>query len=341
MSTLALIALGSNLGDRKATLDAALAALATTPGVTLRASSRHHETAPVGGPGGQGPFLNAAAALETTLDPFALHGRLRQIEADAGRERRVRWGERTLDLDLLIHGTAFLQTDELTLPHPRMGFRRFVLAPLAEIAPGITHTPSGRSIAELLALLDRRPSYVALAGPPNPMKSAILELIGSKLSATRLRQEDLESHPLTPLKSWTDRAAGFEAAARRLDVDFWKGRDGHQWLISDFCLATDYGGSRHAVPLVLYLAAMPDRRAQAEASGESSEAAWSESTSRRERLRKLFGRVLTPTLGAVIDPAMTIGPAPWSADHPLLWPESDEPSRIADEILAACAATRA
>src|SRR5262245_60612790 len=93
MSTLALIGLGSNLGDRKTILDTALATLAATPGVTLRAASRYHETAPVGGPSGQGAFLNAAASLETTLDPFALHARLRRIEAEAGRVRHVRWGE--------------------------------------------------------------------------------------------------------------------------------------------------------------------------------------------------------------------------------------------------------
>src|SRR4051812_23839330 len=100
MGTLALIGLGSNLGDRKAQLDAAVAALAETPGVQVRAVSPYHETAPVGGPSGQGAFLNAAAALETTLDPHALHCILRGIEQRAGRVRDVRWDARTLDLDL-------------------------------------------------------------------------------------------------------------------------------------------------------------------------------------------------------------------------------------------------
>src|SRR5262245_60139162 len=84
MSVQALIALGSNLGDRKALLDGAIAALAETPGILVRAASAYHETAPIGGPAGQGAFLNAAAALETTLDPHELHARLREVENQSG-----------------------------------------------------------------------------------------------------------------------------------------------------------------------------------------------------------------------------------------------------------------
>src|SRR4051794_2403286 len=104
MPVLSLVGLGSNLGERAARLDAAVAALAATPGVVVRARSQDHETEPIGGPAGQGPFLNAAVALETTLGPRDLHRRLRTIEAEAGRVRAVRWGERTLDLDLLLFG---------------------------------------------------------------------------------------------------------------------------------------------------------------------------------------------------------------------------------------------
>src|SRR5260370_1223341 len=98
MSTLALIGLGSNLGDRKAHLDQAIAALIEIPGVMVRAVSSFRETPPVGGPGGQGAFLNAAAALETNLEPQSLLDSLHAIEDQAGRARDVRWGERTLDL---------------------------------------------------------------------------------------------------------------------------------------------------------------------------------------------------------------------------------------------------
>src|SRR5436305_446460 len=104
MATPAWIGLGSNLGDRRGILDGALDALAENPGVAVQSVSTYHETRPVGGPPGQGPFLNAVAHLVTTLDPHELLGVLRSIEDQAGRTRAVRWGERTLDLDLLFFG---------------------------------------------------------------------------------------------------------------------------------------------------------------------------------------------------------------------------------------------
>jgi 2-amino-4-hydroxy-6-hydroxymethyldihydropteridine diphosphokinase len=151
MGTLALIGLGSNLGDRKAQLDDAVAALAEARGVVLRSVSRYHETAPVGGPEGQGDYLNAAAVVETTLEPLELLHVLQEIEHRAGRVRAVRWGPRTLDLDLLLFGDEVIATTELQVPHPRMAERLFVLAPLAEIAPEAVDPVTARTIAELLA----------------------------------------------------------------------------------------------------------------------------------------------------------------------------------------------
>src|SRR4051812_1344154 len=104
MGTLAYISLGSNLGDRKTQLESALMALAASPDALGRAASSFPATPPVGGPGGQGAFLNAAAALETSLDPTDLLSLLQSIEQRAGRIRTVRWGERPLDLDLLLYG---------------------------------------------------------------------------------------------------------------------------------------------------------------------------------------------------------------------------------------------
>src|SRR4051812_3969814 len=176
MGTLALIGLGSNLGDRKALLDAGIAAMGEMPGSTLRAVSSFHETKPVGGPGGQGAFLNAAAAVETSLDPFDLLRCLQAIEKQSGRVRSVRWGERTLDLDLLLFGDRVIESFPivnrvfgghsvtLQVPHPRMALRRFVLAPLAEIAPSEVDPLTRRSVADLLANLDRRPSHVTIHG---------------------------------------------------------------------------------------------------------------------------------------------------------------------------------
>lgn len=132
----AYVALGSNLGDRAGHLAAGLSALATLPGTCVLAISATFETAPVG-PAGQQNYFNAAAALATSLAPRDLLEHLLAIEQAQGRVRRERWGPRTLDLDLLLHGDAVLDDPHLTLPHPRMLERAFVLAPLADIAPAL------------------------------------------------------------------------------------------------------------------------------------------------------------------------------------------------------------
>ena len=139
----AFVALGSNLGDRSGHLAHALSALAELPSTTLVASSAVRETDPVGPPG-QGPYLNAVAELRTALAPRALLAALLAIELARGRDRsrEVRFGPRTLDLDLLCWGTAVpggdrLDAPGLTVPHPRMHERSFVLEPLAELAPAI------------------------------------------------------------------------------------------------------------------------------------------------------------------------------------------------------------
>jgi 2-amino-4-hydroxy-6-hydroxymethyldihydropteridine diphosphokinase len=155
MSTQAFIALGSNLGDRKANLDGAMAALRETPGITVQAVSSYHQTKPVGGPSGQGAYLNAAAALETTLDPLTLLHRLQEIEQRLRRVRTERWGPRTLDMDLLLYDDLAVETPELTIPHPRMAVRRFVLEPLAEIASAAVCPVTGKTVAEMLGHLDQ------------------------------------------------------------------------------------------------------------------------------------------------------------------------------------------
>lgn len=148
----AAVALGSNLGDRAATIALAVARLQALDGVRVAALSTIRETEPIGGPP-QGRYLNGVALLETGLAAERLLAALLTIEQEFGRVRRVRNGPRTLDLDLLFHDATQLATPELTLPHPRLHERRFVLEPLCDVAPDWIHPRLGRSARELLAEL--------------------------------------------------------------------------------------------------------------------------------------------------------------------------------------------
>lgn len=151
--TSAFIGLGSNLGDREASLRRALAALAAEPDVELVAVSAFRETDPVGY-ADQPRFLNAAAEIETTLSPRELLERLLEIERSLGRTRAgPRFGPRTIDLDLLVHGDEIVDEPGLAVPHARLHERRFALEPLAELAPGLV-VPGRGSVDELLSWLD-------------------------------------------------------------------------------------------------------------------------------------------------------------------------------------------
>ena len=144
------IALGSNLGDREGYLRAAAAALA--PEVTDLRLSSFHDTAPVG-VGPQPTFLNAAAVGETALSAQRLLARLLEIERELGRTRPYPGAPRTLDLDLILYDNAIIDEPDLVVPHPRFRERRFVLAPLAELAADWPDPVTGRSVHELLLAL--------------------------------------------------------------------------------------------------------------------------------------------------------------------------------------------
>lgn len=156
-STRCLIALGSNLGDRLDNLRAGVARIDEADGIDVVAVSPLYETAPVGGPDGQGPYLNAALAADTTLTAADLLALLHRIEAGRERERVVHWGPRTLDLDLLVHGDLVSDSPALEVPHPRMHERRFVMVPVCDIAPDLTHPRLERTMRDLLAVLPVEP----------------------------------------------------------------------------------------------------------------------------------------------------------------------------------------
>jgi 2-amino-4-hydroxy-6-hydroxymethyldihydropteridine diphosphokinase len=321
MGTLALIGLGSNLGDRKAILDGAVAQLRQTPELIVRSVSTYHATEPVGGPAGQRPFLNAAAVLETTIDPLALLHRLQEIEAGAGRVRTVRWGERTLDLDLLLFGDQIIDTPELSVPHPRLAVRRFVLLPLEEIAPDARDPLTGRSISELRGNLDRRPSYLALEGWwSEPEKREALERLVAELHTGCSSQRDLEELAPRCLSEASQKPFGL----LEVTLGFLASRDsslfGDQWIVTDFTVAD----------LVSAATARWGPPSSAEAGSLVS------------RLETQELKLIEPTF--IVSGKRPDGDWPELAgllrSTPRLKLESESPDEQVSEILTACTATR-
>ena len=147
------IALGSNLGDRRAYIDAAAEALGGHEDCRLLKVSGLIETKPYGGVA-QGDFLNGCLELETLLPPLELLDLLHEIEDAAKREREIRWGPRTLDLDIIFYDDFVLDLPELQIPHADLHRRDFVLQPLAELAPGFRHPILGKTVSELLEGLE-------------------------------------------------------------------------------------------------------------------------------------------------------------------------------------------
>ena len=144
------IGVGSNEGDRLASISQAVAALASLSGVRVMQMALISETEPVGGPP-QGLYLNTVVELETSLSPSDLLGQLKTIEGQLGRQPAAqRWAPRPIDLDVLLYDDLVLEDPTLTIPHPRMHERRFVLEPLAHLAPEMIHPILKRPIRELL-----------------------------------------------------------------------------------------------------------------------------------------------------------------------------------------------
>jgi len=174
----AYLALGSNLGDRLAWMKHAVQLLGADPAVCILQVSSLYETSPVGGPPGQGPYLNAVLAVSTTLPPRALLQLGHQIEDRLGRTRSVPDGPRTIDVDLLLYGDETSDESDLLLPHPRMHERRFVLVPLCEIAPDAIHPRTGVAVHDMVV-------PAGAAQSVHPIRSPDWVLPGADPGATR------------------------------------------------------------------------------------------------------------------------------------------------------------
>jgi 2-amino-4-hydroxy-6-hydroxymethyldihydropteridine diphosphokinase len=232
-----LIALGANLGDRAATLEAALALIAEDSQSRLIARSGFYETAAVGGPAGQQAFLNAAARIETSRDCAATWELLSSVERRLGRVRDVRWGPRTIDLDLLLYGSLVLKSADLEVPHPRMAFRRFVLAPAAEVAAEMVHPTIGWTMRQLLAHLDTRPNYAAIAGPIGAGKSRLASHLAANMGWRPLGEPivdaRLKAYYGDPRSTaWATEQGILQERTKLLAANAWPAPE--QWTASDF-----------------------------------------------------------------------------------------------------------
>jgi 2-amino-4-hydroxy-6-hydroxymethyldihydropteridine diphosphokinase len=332
-----LIGLGSNLGDRRQALDGAVERLRQQAHIRLTGQSRWHETAPVGGPPGQGAFLNGAALLETSLGAEALLALLQRIEAELGRRRRRRWGPRRLDLDLLLYDDLVLETPALTLPHPRMAWRRFVLEPAAEVAPAMLHPTTGWTIARLLDHLNTAVPYVAIAGPIAVGKTRLAEELAQKTSVYWIAEEvaprRLKTFYADPSSNaWAVELEFLNERARLLAADLPRWSEAGRLWVSDFWFPQGLAYAGVWLPpvrlgvvepkLTVLLDAPPERLAgRVRRRGRQGEDRLTQQ--RLERIRR-----------AILREANRPG------QGPLLRLAEDDPERILTEVLAAAEAMK-
>jgi len=182
----ALIGLGANLGDRLATLEAALEQIRQTSGIELFRVSPWLETEPAGGPPNQTPFLNGVAWLKTQLSPQELLTRLHAIEQELGRERLEPWGPRTLDLDLLLYDELVQNTAELQIPHRWLPFRSFVLDPAVVIAPDWIHPILQKNIYDLRVQLRSIPYWFVIDGASAELRQSLARDLAERFAGFQI-----------------------------------------------------------------------------------------------------------------------------------------------------------
>lgn len=233
-----LIGLGSNEGDRRAILEAAVARLRQTPSVSVAAVSTLCETLPVGGSPGQPAYLNGALRAKTSLGPHELLACLQQIEHDLGRRRTERWGPRTIDLDLLLYDDLVLDSPSLVVPHPRMAWRRFVLEPAREVAGFMVHPVIGWTVDRLLEHLSATRPYVAIAGPIAAGKTRLAERLSAAIPARMIAEQpdwrQLDAFYANPAGHGLQVELGFLHQRRQLLAADDVGWSVAGWSVSDF-----------------------------------------------------------------------------------------------------------
>ena len=291
-----LVALGSNLGDRASLIARSVHMLRAQAADDAPRLSPLHETSPLGGAAGQAPYLNAAVSFDTSLTAEQLHATMRHIEDALGRKRGQRWAARTIDLDLLLYGTAVIDTASLVVPHPRMAFRRFVLEPAAEVAPEMIHPAIGWSVARLLAHLNTAKSYVALLGLPGRGKTALAQRLLAACDARLLAGpmvEAAEPQAAAP-------AAGTAGPAYRREIELLERRaqllDRRHWPETDVLAISDFYFDQSLAYVELTL-------------GDSQRAAY------RDAFQLARAQVVLPKLLVVLDtPRSAGGPVVGLAD---------------------------
>ncbi|MDZ4689601.1 MAG: 2-amino-4-hydroxy-6-hydroxymethyldihydropteridine diphosphokinase [Planctomycetaceae bacterium] len=184
------IGLGGNLGDVPATFERAVEALSHAPGLTHVVTSRNYRTAPMGVAAGSA-FLNAVAGFDVVRPPLELLDLLQAVEQNLGRLRTVHWGPRTLDLDLLYYGDELLQLSRLTLPHPGVWHRRFVLDPLVFVAPTWVDPAWDLTVTALQSRLVQRPHCVTVFGATDHLLGQLQTALSECALPVELRDNDV------------------------------------------------------------------------------------------------------------------------------------------------------